>query len=47
MSETRTATDLTALSINTIRTLTMDAVQAAESGHPGMPMACAPLAYVL
>lgn len=33
--------------INTIRTLAMDAVQAAESGHPGMPMGTAPLAYVL
>ncbi len=35
------------LSINTVRTLAMDAVQAANSGHPGMPMGCAPLAYVL
>lgn len=34
-------------SINTIRTLAMDAVQRANSGHPGMPMGCAPLAYVL
>src|ERR1700682_2647620 len=33
--------------INTIRTLSMDAVQAAVSGHPGAPMAMAPLAYVL
>src|SRR6202140_5529624 len=33
--------------INTIRTLSMDAVQAAVSGHPGTPMAMAPLAYVL
>ncbi len=38
---------LDALCINTIRTLSMDAVQAAESGHPGTPMALAPLAYVL
>lgn len=38
---------LTALSINTIRTLSMDAVQAANSGHPGTPMALAPLAYAL
>ena len=30
------------LSINTIRTLSMDAVQAANSGHPGTPMALAP-----
>src|ERR1043166_3394982 len=35
------------LAINTIRTLSMDAVQAAESGHPGTPMALAPLAYKL
>ena len=39
--------DLTTTSINTIRTLAMDAVQAADSGHPGMPMGCAPIAYVL
>jgi hypothetical protein len=31
------------LSINTIRTLSMDAVQAANSGHPGTPMALAPV----
>jgi len=35
------------LAINTIRTLSMDAVQAANSGHPGTPMALAPIAYVL
>src|ERR671927_1118128 len=35
------------LSINTIRTLSMDAVQAANSGHPGTPMAMAPLVYCL
>jgi transketolase len=35
------------LCINTVRTLAMDAVQKAESGHPGTPMALAPLAYVL
>ena len=35
------------LAINTIRTLSMDAVQKADSGHPGTPMALAPLAYVL
>ncbi len=35
------------LAINTIRTLSMDAVQAAVSGHPGTPMALAPTAYVL
>jgi transketolase len=35
------------LSIDTIRTLAMDAVQAANSGHPGTPMAMAPVAYTL
>src|SRR5260370_26416738 len=35
------------LCINTIRTLAMDAVQKANSGHPGTPMALAPAAYVL
>ncbi|MFB0537853.1 MAG: transketolase [Anaerolineae bacterium] len=35
------------LCINTIRTLAMDAVQKANSGHPGMPMGAAPMAYVL
>ncbi|HRX83598.1 MAG TPA: transketolase [Phycisphaerae bacterium] len=35
------------LSIDTIRTLAMDAVQQANSGHPGAPMALAPLAYTL
>src|SRR3954471_7400501 len=39
--------DLDLLSINTIRTLSMDAVQKANSGHPGTPMALAPLAYAL
>ena len=35
------------LAINTIRTLSMDAVQKADSGHPGTPMALAPLAYAI
>jgi transketolase len=35
------------LSINTLRTLAMDAVQKANSGHPGLPMGAAPMAYVL
>jgi len=35
------------LAINTIRTLSMDAVQAAKSGHPGTPMALAPLVYTI
>ena len=40
-------TALDQLCINTVRTLSMDAVQQAESGHPGTAMALAPLAYVL
>jgi transketolase len=40
-------TTLDQLCVNTIRTLSMDAVQRANSGHPGTPMALAPLAYVL
>ena len=39
--------DLDQLCINTIRTLSMDAVQQANSGHPGTPMALAPLAYTI
>ncbi len=39
--------DLELLAINTVRTLAMDAVQAADSGHPGTPMALAPLGYSL
>src|SRR5213082_2098244 len=35
------------MAINTMRTLCMDAVQAANSGHPGSPMGMAPTAYVL
>src|SRR5262245_35468548 len=35
------------LSINTIRTLSIDAVQQAKSGHPGTPMALAPLVYTI
>src|SRR3954452_15113688 len=39
--------DLDMTCINTIRTLAMDAVQAANSGHPGTPMALAPVVYCL
>jgi transketolase len=41
------AADLDLLCINTIRTLAMDAVQKANSGHPGAPMGLAPVAYTL
>ena len=44
---TTSSDQLEELSINTIRTLSMDAVQQANSGHPGTPMALAPLAYTL
>ncbi len=40
-------TELEKLSVDTIRTLSMDAVQKANSGHPGTPMALAPIGYVL
>jgi len=45
----KATTDVNAaqLAINTIRTLSMDAVQQAKSGHPGTPMALAPLVYTL
>lgn len=42
-----TTPDLQNLAINTIRTLSMDAVQQANSGHPGLPMGAAPMAYAL
>src|ERR687897_228583 len=43
----RTGQPINELTINTIRTLSIDAVQAANSGHPGTPMALAPVAYTL
>jgi transketolase len=42
-----TPQELDQLAINTIRTLSIDAVQQAKSGHPGTPMALAPLVYTL
>jgi transketolase len=42
-----TSTEVDQLCINTIRTLSIDAVQQAKSGHPGTPMALAPLVYTL
>src|SRR6266705_6743346 len=45
--EPLTGTKLDQLAINTIRTLSMDGVQEAKSGHPGTPMALAPLVYTI
>jgi len=42
-----TDTELDQLSLDTIRTLSIDAVQQAKSGHPGTPMALAPLVYTI
>ena len=47
IAEPVTETDIDQLCINTIRTLSMDAVQQANSGHPGTPMALAPLVYTI
>src|SRR5690242_14655795 len=47
VAEPMSGLDMDQLSINTIRTLSIDAVQKAKSGHPGTPMALAPLVYTL
>ena len=47
MDASQKSGDIDLLCINTIRTLAMDAVQKANSGHPGTPMALAPVAYTL
>lgn len=47
MTNAKTKQNLDQLCINTIRTLSLDAVQQAESGHPGLPLGMAPTAYVL
>jgi len=46
-SAPRSQSELDELCVNTIRTLSIDAVQAAKSGHPGTPMALAPLVYTI
>jgi len=47
LTEKMSAEELDQLAINTIRTLSIDAVEQAKSGHPGTPMALAPLVYAL
>ncbi|MGZ8843649.1 MAG: transketolase [Pyrinomonadaceae bacterium] len=47
MQQTDPNPELDQLCINTIRALTIDAVQQAKSGHPGLPLGAAPMAYVL
>src|SRR4249920_4277989 len=47
IAEPVTQTDIDQLCINTIRTLSIDAVEQANSGHPGTPMALAPLVYTI
>ncbi len=46
-SKTTRKTDIDQLCINTIRALSLDAIQKANSGHPGLPLGMAPAAYVL
>ena len=47
MSTTQTVLDMDELCINTMRTLAIDAIQQANSGHPGTPMGMSPTVYCL
>ena len=47
MTPSLTDTSLDTLSIDTLRLLAVDTVQKANSGHPGAPLCCAPIAYLL
>ncbi len=47
LTVTSSAAELDALCVNTLRFLSLDAVQNANSGHPGLPLDAAPMAYVL
>jgi len=47
MTDKQQQDELDQLSINTLRFLAVDQVQAANSGHPGAPLGCAPIAYLL
>ena len=47
MTATLTDLSLDELSIDTLRLLAVDAVEKAKSGHPGAPLGCAPIAYLL
>lgn len=47
MTATATATSLDQISIDTLRVLAVDTVEKAKSGHPGAPLGCAPIAYLL
>ena len=47
MAQRERISEIDTLCVNTIRTLSMDGVQQANSGHPGTPMAMAPVVYTL
>ncbi len=47
MTDEQKQQDLDQLSINTLRLLAVDQVEKAKNGHPGAPLGCAPIAYLL